>query len=72
MSSMSKPNPAAVALGKSRWEGISPEDRRSIMSALAKRAAKKLGKAGRQERARKAGSAKKKKRKPPNAAQPQE
>ena len=64
MSSMSKPNPAAVALGKARWDGIPDEERRAIMSALAKRAAKKLGKAGRKERARKAGSAKKKPRKP--------
>jgi hypothetical protein len=63
MEFMKTPNPAAVALGKSRWAGIPPEERRAAMSALAKLAAKKLGKAGRKERARKAGKAPKRARK---------
>lgn len=54
-------NPA-VALGRKRWEGVSAADRSEQMSDLAKRAAKKMTKAQRVARAKKAVAAREAKR----------
>jgi hypothetical protein len=55
-------NPAAVALGKARWAGVSAEELSAKMSALASAGAQKMTPEKRLARARKASKAAKKAR----------
>lgn len=56
-------NPAAVALAKARWAGVSAELRSRYMSELAKKSAAALGPKGRKSRAQKANKASQKRNK---------